>query len=412
VVKNNSVKNSTLLKSIPQVLALAGLALSAVGCAKEQPYVKPVTPVKVQTVELQSSAEGPRYSGSIEPASRTDMAFRLGGYVESILTVKEGSSTRLVHEGDVVTKGTVMVKLRDTDYKVKVDQATSQLDQAKAALVQTEEGVKQAQVGVSKATQDFNRADALFKKQSLTKIDMEGATAQLDNANAVLGGAKAQLPLARARIAGAQGLVDEANLALKDSALTAPCDCVVIKRLVEPGSLAGPGTPAYVLANLTTMKAVFGAPDVLLSKLHVGMSIALSTEAYPGNFSGRITSIASAADPRSRVFDVEISFANPGLRLKPGMIVAIQLPGAKVTAPAPVLPLSAIVRSKSSSEGYSVFVVDEQAGGKAVTHSRTVTLGGALNDSIIVNSGVKAGDRIVVTGATLISDGETVQIVP
>jgi multidrug efflux pump subunit AcrA (membrane-fusion protein) len=77
-----------------------------------------------------------------------------------------------------------------------------------------------------------------------------------------------------------------------------------------------------------------------------------------------------------------------------------------------VLPLSAIVRSKSSSEGYSVFVVDEQAGGKAVTHSRTVTLGGALNDSIIVNSGVKAGDRIVVTGATLISDGETVQIVP
>ncbi len=94
------------------------------------------------------------------------------------------------------------------------------------------------------------------------------------------------------------------------------------------------------------------------------------------------------------------------------MIVGIQLPGAKVSTPSPVLPLSAIVRSKSNQEGYSVFVVDEQAGGKGVTHSRSVTLGGALNDSIIVNSGVKAGDRIVVTGATLISDGETVQIVP
>jgi RND family efflux transporter MFP subunit len=417
VVKNNSVKNSIRMKSIPKdlalaALALAGLALSAVGCAKEQPYVKPLTPVKVQTVEMQSAAEGPRYSGSIEPASRTDMAFRLGGYVESIFTIKEGASSRLVHEGDVVTKGTVMVKLRDSDYKVKVDQATSQVDQAKAALAQTEAGVKQAQVGVDKATLDYNRADALFKKQSLTKVDMEGAKAQLDNASAVLGGAKAQLPLARARIAGAQGLVDEANLALKDSSLTAPCDCVVIKRLVEPGSLAGPGTPAFVLANLTTMKAVFGAPDVLLSKLHLGMPIALSTDAYPAIFNGRITSIASAADPRSRVFDVEISFGNPGLRLKPGMIVAIQLPGGHTAAPAPALPLNAIVRSKSNSEGYSVFVVDEQANGKGIAHSRAVTLGGALNDSIIVNSGVKAGDRIVVTGATLISDGETVQIVP
>ena len=82
----------------------------------------------------------------------------------------EGGGTRLVHEGDVVTKGTVMVRLRDADYKIKVDQATSQLDQARAGLVQTEEGVKQAQVGVDKATLDYGRADALFKKQSLTKI--------------------------------------------------------------------------------------------------------------------------------------------------------------------------------------------------------------------------------------------------
>jgi RND family efflux transporter MFP subunit len=229
----------------------------------------------------------------------------------------------------------------------------------------------------------------------------------------VSAGVKAQLPLARARIAGAQGLVDEANLALKDSTLTAPCDCVVIKRLVEQGSLAGPGTPAFVLANLTTLKAVFGAPDVLLARLKVGMSLTLSTEALAGSFSGRITSIASAADPRSRVFDVEVTFPNPGLRLKPGMIVTIQLAGAKaVVNPLPTVPLSAIVRSKTDQNGYSVFVVEEQAGGKAISRVRPVTLGGALNDSIIVNSGVRAGDRIVVTGATLIADGETVQIVP
>jgi multidrug efflux pump subunit AcrA (membrane-fusion protein) len=174
VVKNRSVKKPALLLSISSGLALMGLALGSAGCAKEAPYVKPLTPVRVQAVETQAPAEGARYSGSIEPASRTDVAFRLGGYVDQILTVSnEGGGSRLVHEGDVVTKGTVMVKLRDSDYKVKVDQATSQVDQAKAGLVQTEEGVKQAQVGIDKATLDYARADALFKKQSLTKSDME-----------------------------------------------------------------------------------------------------------------------------------------------------------------------------------------------------------------------------------------------
>ena len=97
---------------------------------------------------------------------------------------------------------------------------------------------------------------------------MDGAKAQLDNAEAMLGGAKA--------------MVAEANLALKDSVLTSPSPGVVIKRLVEVGSLVGPGTPAFVLADLSTLKAVFGAPDVLLSKLKLGMPLTLTTEALHG----------------------------------------------------------------------------------------------------------------------------------
>jgi RND family efflux transporter MFP subunit len=402
-VKGEAVKQPTWLL-LPVVFC--------VGCSKEQVVEKPLTPVRVQMVETEKSEQGPKYSGSIEPVSRVDVAFRLGGYVEQILTVSnEGGGTRLVHEGDVVEKGTTLVTLRDADYKAKIAQAQSQLDQAKAALVQTEEGVKQARVGVVKAQQDYDRADALFKKQSLTKSDMDGAKAQLDNAQAVLGGAEAQLPLARARIAGGQALVDEANLALKDSALVAPSRGVVIKRLVEVGSLVGPGSPAYVLADLNNLKAVFGAPDVLLPHLKIGMPLALSTDSAPGGFTGKITSIASAADPRSRVFDVEVTFPNKNLRLKPGMIVSIQMAASQPMTSTPVIPLSAIVRSKSGQEGYSVFVVEEQ-GGKATAHVREVKLGGALNDSIIVNEGVRPGERIIVTGATVVNDGEVVKIVP
>ncbi|MGA2848889.1 MAG: efflux RND transporter periplasmic adaptor subunit [Terracidiphilus sp.] len=357
--------------------------LCCAGCSKEQPYQKPLTPVRVQAVETETPEDGPKYSGSIEPVSMVNVAFRLGGYVSQIMTVPDGGHTRLLYEGDVVPKGATLVRLREEDYKVKVAEAESQRNQAQA--------------GLDKAKLDYDRADTLFKKQSLTKSDMDGAKAQLDNAQAMVHGAQAQ--------------VDEANLALKDSALTAPTNGVVIKRLVEVGSLVGPGTPAFVLADLTSLKAVFGAPDVLLSKLKIGMPLALTTEALPGSFTGRVTSIASAADPRSRVFDVEVTFPNPGLRLKPGMIVTIKLANTHPAEGIPVVPMGSIVRSKTNPDGFAVFVVDNE-GGKSVSRSRDVTLGSALNNAVIVTGGLHPGEKVITAGATLVSDGETVQIVP
>jgi RND family efflux transporter MFP subunit len=393
------------------------LLVGVTACTKEQPYEKPLTPVRVQTVSTETTQDGPHYSGSIEPVSRVDLAFRLGGYVDQILRVPdEHGGTRLVYEGDVVTKGTTLVHLREADYKTKVDQAVSQLDQAKAGVEQTEDGRKQALAGRDKAKQDYDRASALFKTQSLTKSDMDGATAQLNAAQAALDGTEAQLVLARARVAGAQAVVDEANLALKDTALNSPTNGVVIKRLVEVGSLVGPGTPAFVLADLSNLKAVFGAPDTLLKSLKTGMTLALSTETIPGAFEGRITTIAPAADPRSRVFDVEVTFPNPDLRLKPGMIVTVQMPSPPKPPPVPVVPMGAIVRSKTKPDGYAVYVVDDKGAddksGKCIVRAREVALGSALNDGVIVHSGVQAGEKVVVTGASVVNDGETVQIVP
>ena len=358
-------------------------AICCAGCSKEQPYQKPLTPVRVHAVETEVPEAGPKYSGSIEPASMVNVAFRLGGYVSQIMTVQEGGGTRLLQESDEVQKGAALVHLREDDYKIKVAEAQSQVDQAQA--------------GVEKSKSDYQRADTLFQKQSLTKSDMDGAKAQLDNSQALLEGAKAQLA--------------EANLALKDSVLTAPSNGVIIKRLVEVGTLVGPGTPAFVMADLSTLKAVFGAPDVLLSQLRIGMPLTLTTEALPGSITGHVTSIASAADPRSRVFDVEVTFPNPGLRLKPGMIVTVKLASTHPAEGIPVVSMGSIVRSKQNANGYAVFVVDDE-GGKTVAHSREITLGSALNNAVVVTSGLHPGEKVITSGANLVSDGETVEIVP
>ena len=75
--------------------------------------------------------------------------------------------------------------------------------------MQTEDGVKGAKVARDKAKQDFDRATALFQKQSLTKTDMEGATAQLDSAGIArtLADAKTLMPLAKS----SWGLISAAN---------------------------------------------------------------------------------------------------------------------------------------------------------------------------------------------------------
>jgi len=112
---------------------------------------------------------------------------------------------------------------------------------------------------------------------------------------------------------------------------------------------------------------------------------------------------------------VEVTIPNPGERLKPGMIAALQVgEEAKALASKEALPavrLSAIVRPPGETEGYAVFVVGEE-GGRPVARVRKVALGEALGNSIAIVSGLKVGERVIVNGATLLTDGEPVRIVP
>jgi RND family efflux transporter MFP subunit len=388
------------------------LALLSAGCREEVKYAKGLTTVRVQPVEMYRATQGQTYSGNIEPLTRVDVVFRSGGYVDEILNVESDGRTRLVQEGDPVTKGTVLVKLRQSDYAVKVDEAKSQLDQAQFAIAQSEEAVKGSRAMRDKAQLDWQRAGNLFEKQSLTKPDYDAARAQLDGSQAQLDANEAQVKLAQARLAGAQAQLREADLAVQDSALKAPLNAMVLKRLIEIGVLVAPGTPAFALGDVSQVRTVFGVSDTVLPKIKTGMMLPITSEAVPGStYTGRVTRIAPTADPRTRVFDVELTVPNRDGRLKPGMIASLTLSGGVRAEAVPVIPLAAVVQPPPGTPGYMVYVAEEQ-GGKAVAKAQMVQLGDALGDRIAVRNGLQAGQRVVVTGASLVHDGETVEIVP
>lgn len=382
------------------------------GCREEVKYAKELTTVRLQPVELSSQIQGQTYSGNIEPLERADVLFKVGGYVEEILKVQSGGTTRLVQEGDPVTEGTVLAKLRQSDYAVKVDEAGSQVAEAQAAIAQGEQAVKGATALRDKAKFDWDRANNLYQKQSLTKADYDAARAQLDGYQAQLDADTAQVNLARAKLSGAEALTREAELAVQDSSIKAPINGTVLKRLVEVGALVAPGTPAFVLGVVSQVKAVFGVSDSVLPKISMGMALPVSTEGLPGSiFTGRVTRIAPTADARTRVFDIELTLPNRDGHLKAGMIASIKLAEGRRTEPVPVIPLAAVVQPPPGQSGYMVYVAEPQ-GSNAVARARMVKLGDALGDRISVLDGLREGQRVVVTGASLIHDGETVEVAP
>src|SRR5262249_29406103 len=145
-----------------------------------------------------------------------------------------------------------------------------------------------------------------------TKPDFDAAKAQHDATRAQVEAARAQLQAIGARIAAAEAVVGTASLAREDTSLIAPFAGAVVQRNIEIGGLAGPGGPAVVLADLNSVKAAFGVPDLVAVTLKPGLSRPVSVEAFPDrHFSRTVTAIAAVADANTRLFQVELTLPNP-----------------------------------------------------------------------------------------------------
>jgi len=421
-------------QTLTLITALALIALT-IGC-KTKAQEKTVKPVKAKTVETHSGTSSVRYSASIRPSSQVEIAFKVGGYVESI----KNAEGRHIQAGDVVMKGAVLAGLRQSDYAAKVNEARSQTGEARSTLDTNNAQLKEAitavetsraqlrdsEAALTRARLDFERAEALFSTQSITKPDydaakerfqvntakFEAAKAQLAVAEAKVNTARFQIGVAESRVKTTEATVYTASIPLGDAQLRAPMSSVVIERKIEIGQLVSTGTPAFVLADLSSVKAAFGVPDLSLKNFNLGDTLTMTTDAVPGTeFTGHISRISPAADQSSRVFDVEVTIPNPQGQLKPGMIASMVVNESGVSTEVPVVPLTSITRSKADPNAYAVLVIEEAAG-RHIARLRNVTLGESYGNSVAVNSGVKPGEIVITTGVTQVADGEEVRVMP
>jgi len=367
-----------------RAMTAALMAITLVACRKEVAPQAILTPVRTADVQVIDTGVGNTYSANIQPYQQVDLAFKSSGYLMSIRQVRDADGhIRNIDQGDYVTKGTVLATVQPDDYQQKLDQAKAQLAKAKADH--------------ERATLSFGRVSALYKVGAATQPDYDDTNAQVQTTQASVDNANASIA--------------EARIALGYCQLKAPFDSWVLKRNVDVGTLVNAATSGFTLADTRSVKAVFGVPDTYIERVKPGSQQTITTEALPGGFSGHVTAISAAADPKSRVYSVEVRIDNPKNLLKSGMIASITIGASHPIGKVNVVPLTAVVRSPGNPNGFAVFLT-EGSGDTVTVHTHDVTLGDTYGNNIAVLSGLEPGQRVVTSGATMIKNGQQVRIIP
>ncbi len=391
-------------------VALAG-ALSAIACSRSRPAEDPAPAkaIRMGVVSFVREGEAAKYSAIMTPNAQVDLAFRVSGYVVELYQTKGADGRmRALQPGAPVVRGTVLARIRPSDYQAVVDKSRGAQEEGHAGVAAAEAQLVQAQASLAQAELDFTRASALWEQESITKPAYDSSKAKRDIAKAAVDAGKAGIVAATKRRETAEAQMREAQIALGDTELRAPFDAVVLERRAEIGTLATAGSPVFTLADLATMKARFNVPDFALAGFRPGQSLDLSIDAVSGaSIHGRVLSLAPAADPKARSFEIEVAVLNSGLKLRSGMIATVHAPGDTPRQARLQVPASALVHDPTGQR-YLVYTI-EQSGGRSVAKAIPIEPGPLAGNEVVVLSGLTAGQRIVVMGANLLQTGDPVK---
>jgi multidrug efflux system membrane fusion protein len=236
----------------------------------------------------------------------------------------------------------------------------------------------------------------------LVKPDFDQAQAQYDSA-------RAQVQAAQSVVESARTQVDQAKLSLGDTVLKAPFSGFVIARNVSKGSLVGNSTVGFSLIDTHVVKAQFAIPDTSLKGVRLGQRLTLTLDALPNAAAGVVTAISPQADPKSRVFSVDLTIPNASSAIRPGMIGSLSLAGAAHPKSRLVIPLSAVVRVPANPQAFGVFRI-ENRDGKNYAVAQPIQIGNTYGNAIEVTSGISKQERIVALGGELLQNEQEIRV--
>lgn len=306
-------------------------------------------PVKTSVLKRMSIGDDFESSGTFQPFKEL-----------ALISDVQGRITKLnVDNGLFVQEGAVILE-------VDKDLLQNQLDIA--------------QVNLQKADNDLTRMKNLIGEGGVTKQQVSDAQLAVDNLKAQIRGLEKQLTL---------------------TIVKAPISGTVSGKTVEKGAYIGPGMPILNLVNVRRLKFQTFLREEEVFQVKTGQRIELSADMFPERqFTGVVTYIDIKAD-NSKRYLVEIELDNPGGNLIKGGMNGHSKFNTGQTANVLAMPRDAVVGSVRDAR---VFVVED-----GIAKLKPVQLGNIYGSVVEVESGLKEGEVLVVSGQINLEDGMKVE---
>lgn len=289
---------------------------------------------------------------------------------------------RIAHVAPRVSARIVRVNANLGD-KVKPGQSLAQLDSIE--LGDAHSTYRQAQSQLSLAKSDFERAQKLKADDIIAEKDFLRARSEFEKARSSLRAAEDKLTLLDS------SHQESESGPTSQFPVKAPFAGTVIEKNAVLGELAQPDKSIFTVADLSTLWIEANLFEKDLGKVRIGAAATVTVTAYPGEvFKGRLTYISSSVDKESRAVQARVEVPNPGGRLKPEMFATASIDTA-ATSKALTLPIEAVLLVSGQQ---TAFV--QEAGG---FEARAVELGDKVGGRVVVRSGIKEGEQVVVGGA-------------
>jgi len=340
-------------------LALLGLALIQPGCAdaraESSPAVALPVPVRVVTVQREALERPLRAIGRLGHKHSFTLSFKNGGTVRSLL----------VSEGALVKKGQPIALVDRTEIDAQVAQARAALE---------------------KSERDHARVEHLRATGAVAQVDADDAHTATDIAHATL----------------AAALYNQSA-----TALLAPEDGRIDKRLVEVGEQVAPGTPVYAMSGSTAGLVLrVGVVDRDLVDLNLGDSAKVTLDALPSEeLAANVSEIARVPSPTSGTYEIELRFAKADPRLAAGMTAKATI-ARRPTAALPIVPLGALIDANGPSA--SVYTLAPLGAGFTVQRT-AIEVAELAGDRVAVRSGLSGSEKVLSEGAAFVEPGRLVR---
>jgi HlyD family secretion protein len=265
------------------------------------------------------------------------------GMINAVITVQVGSqvsgtiSKLYVDFNSRVHKGDIVALIDPALFNGALLQATADLENAKANLVAARANVEKAKAGLVQTKADYDRTVELFKEGVMSQQQLDLAKANYESANATVGGAVANVTQAEAQVSQKAAAVTVAQTNLNYTVIRSPIDGTVVARNVDVGqtvaaSLQAP-TVFTIAQDLTKMLVYAKTDESDVGNIKVGKPVTFKVDAFPKEtFHGVVSQVRMNATTVQNVvtYDTIVEFANPELKLFPGMTAYVTIPVATV----------------------------------------------------------------------------------